>query len=149
MASKRDDWLRRIKTVEREYKAARFAITRLLNAVERDPTILLRNDPQVRDFRTASGKLDATYFIRLFAEFETGVRKFWETIKGTHPPATDLLEAVAARRQISRVLLTNVHDVREYRNFLVHDREDALLALSLETARSHLCKFFSHLPMTW
>src|SRR6267142_130154 len=102
MASKRDEWMRRIKAVEREYEAVRFALIWLIDAAVHNPTILPTN-LRVRSFLTASGKLNATYFIRLFAEFETGVRKFWETIRDTNPPVGDLLEGVAARRNISRV----------------------------------------------
>ena len=34
-----------------------------------------------RDLRSADENLEGTYLVRMFAEFETGIRSFWRTIK--------------------------------------------------------------------
>jgi hypothetical protein len=39
--------------------------------------------------------------------------------------------------------------VREYRNGLVHEREDKPEAVPIEEARHFLCHFFSFLPWQW
>jgi hypothetical protein len=39
--------------------------------------------------------------------------------------------------------------VREYRNALVHEREDQPDKLPMAVARSYLCHFFSFLPQQW
>jgi hypothetical protein len=66
-------WIRRIKTIEREYSAMRLAVDRLLEGARRDPTILT-GDLKLYDIINASERLEGTYIIRLFAEFETRAR---------------------------------------------------------------------------
>lgn len=143
-------WLRRIKSVEREHSATRLAIDRLLAMAEHDSTILER-DIAVRDVRHASDRLDGTYVIRLFAEFETGLRLFWSSARGTDPPSRtrDLIDGVAATRRIPYDQLQDAHAVRDYRNSLVHEREEAIEAIPIADARGHLCRFFSFLPPDW
>jgi hypothetical protein len=143
-------WLRRIKAVGREQAAARLGIDRLLAAARRDSTVL-PEDLSVRDIEQTSDRLDGTYIIRLFAEFETGLRLFWPTARGTDPPGRtrDLLDGVAATRHIPHAQLMNAHAVREYRNTLVHEREEATTPFSIAEARGHLCWYFSFLPPKW
>ena len=62
---------------------ARLAIDRLLSQARREPA-LLRGDVTLRDLAIASGRLDGTYVIRLFAEFETGLRLFWPSARQPH-----------------------------------------------------------------
>ena len=80
MPHRRFDWHERIKAVEREYWSARRAVDRLLAEVVRDPSALGKG-PSPRDLRSADEHLEGTYLVRMFAEFETGVRSFWRTIK--------------------------------------------------------------------
>ena len=61
----------------------------------RDPTILT-GDLEPQDIVEASGRLEGTYVIRLFAEFETGLRLYWATIRDTEPPTQHLLDGIAA-----------------------------------------------------
>ena len=51
--------------------------------------------------RGLSVRLEGTYVIRLFAEFETGLRLYWATIRQTEPPTQHLLDGIAARRAIT------------------------------------------------
>lgn len=127
-----------------------LATQRLLEAAKQDPTIL-QGDLTVRDIGSAVQRLEGTYLIRLFAEFETGLRLFWQSARGTDPPSRtrDLLNGVAATRRIAHDQLTEPHAVREYRNSLVYEREDVLAAIPLSEARRHLCRFFSFLPPNW
>jgi hypothetical protein len=146
---RRDDWQSRIKAVEREYLAVQIAMNRLLDLTRSDPTILRRLvDP--RDVTRASEALEGTYLTRMFAEFETGLRLYWATLRDTHPPAVDLLNSLAGQRGIPDDRRDNAHLVREYRNSLVHEREDeAAEPIPIAAARSHLCHFFSFLPPQW
>jgi hypothetical protein len=152
MPHKLHEWLRRIKAVEREYSAVRIATDRLLAAAERDPTILPRDQAvRVRDIRDASARLDGTYIIRLFAEFESGLRVFWSTRRKTETPGRtrDLLDGIAASQRIPNDQSLNAHAVREYRNALVHERDELKLPISIAEARSDLCRFFAFLPPEW
>jgi hypothetical protein len=96
-------------------------------------------------------RLDGTYLIRLFAEFETGLRRFWPTAKRTEPPGRtrDLMDGVGATCGIDHIVRDHAHAVREYRNALVHERDEPVAPLPVAVARSHLCRFFGFLPPNW
>src|SRR5687767_11142829 len=124
MPRKRGEWPSRVKAIEREFSALRLAAARLLEHAGNDPNILASDGIRTRDVGNAYLHLEGTYLIRLFAEFETGLRLYWETVKDTHPRMEDLVKGVASRRKISHDLIGSVHQIREYRNSLVHERED-------------------------
>jgi hypothetical protein len=144
----RYEWQSRIKAVEREYMAMRQAADRFLKAAIQDPTIL-RRSLRYGEIAIASRMLEGTYVIRLFAEFETGARQCWGANWTTEPKTTDLLNGLAARCGIPDTQCENAHLVRDYRNNLVHEREDDPTVVPIATARSHLCCFFSFLPERW
>jgi hypothetical protein len=143
-------WQLRIKSVEREHRAMRLAIDRLWAAARADPSESM-GDVTLADIRKASGSLDGTYLIRLFAEFETGLRLYWAAKRKSAPPSRtrDLLDSVAAIREIRLEVLAKAQGVRESRNALVHEREEAREPVSIAEARRHLCRYFSFLPPGW
>src|SRR5271154_5741954 len=141
------EWQSRIKAVEREYAAMRQAANRLRDAARADPTIL---DGSLRKgLDEALTNLEGTYIIRLFTEFEAGARQYWGAIRDTTPTTVDLLNGLAARRKIPDTERDNAHLVREYRNALVHEREEEPEVVPIAAARSHLCRFFGFLPQRW
>lgn len=142
------EWQSRIKAVEREYVAMRQAADRLLESAMADPTILLQN-LRYREIVRASHNLEGTYVVRLFAEFESGARQYWRANWPTDPKTVDLLDGLAARCGIPDTQRDNAHLVREYRNSLVHEREDQMEPVSMAVARGYLCRFFSFLPPQW
>jgi hypothetical protein len=142
------EWQSRIKAVEREYVAMRQAADRLLEAALADPTILLEN-LRYREIVRASQHLEGTYVVRLFAEFETGSRQYWEANWPTYPKTVDLLNGLAARCGIPDTPRDNAHLVCDYRNSLVHEREEKTEAVPMAAARGYLCRFFSFLPREW
>jgi hypothetical protein len=143
------DWLGRIKAVEREHSAARLAADRLLAAAGQEPTLFSDGELRVRDVRHMAERLEGTYIIRLFAEFETGLRSFWSSVRATDPPSKGLLEGTAGICHIPRDDLNDAHAVRDYRNALVHERDEATDPIPIALARGHLCRFFSYLPPEW
>jgi len=142
------EWLARIKAVEREHSAMRLAADHLLEAAQADPS-LIRGDLRRRDIVHAAAGLDGTYVIRLFAEFETGLRQYCETTRASHPPMRDLVNGVAAMCGVPDDRRDNVHLVRAYRNSLVHEREEEVEVVPINVARGYLCTFFSFLPPRW
>ena len=142
------DWQSRIKAVEREYMAIRQAADRFRRAALDDPTILQEN-LRPGDIITATGNLEGTYVIRLFAEFEAGARQFWGANWTTYPKTVDLLDGLVARCRIPDTQRDKAHLVRDYRNGLVHEREDEPEVVPIATARHYLCHFFSFLPRRW
>lgn len=93
------EWQSRIKAVEREYIAMRQAADRFQRAALDDPTILQGN-LRHREIIAASRNLEGTYIIRLFAEFETAARQYWDANWATDPKTVDLLNGLAARCEI-------------------------------------------------
>lgn len=150
MPCKRFEWLDRVKAVEREYSATRFAADQLLDRVRQDSTSLV-GELRVHDVQNASDHLEGTYIIRLFAEFETSLRVFRSASRTKDPPSRtrDLLESVAARTSVPNDWLKDAHDVREYRNSLVHEREEETAPIPIAEARRRLCRFLSFLPLHW
>jgi hypothetical protein len=145
----RSDWHERIKAVEREFWSARSAIDRLLLDFARD-TSALGEGPSPRDLRSADDNLEGTYLIRMFAEFETGVRSFWRAMRPrARTQAEVLLDRVGDARGISAHVIDEVHAARKYRNNLLHDRQDEVEVIAVSQARSCLQKYLSRLPNEW
>ncbi len=140
----------RIKAIERAYLVARLAIDRLLTQVQADPTILV-GDVKPRDLGPAREVLEGTYAIRLFAEFETGLRSYWKMDLGrrTRPNTGNLLDAIASRRRIEATLIARAHAARAYRNSLVHERGESIPIVTITDVRATLCAFLGRLPENW
>ena len=148
MLNKNSRWMDRIKGVEREYLAMRQAADRLIVEVAHDPDILKR-DVKPRDLDIASELLEITYVIRIFAEFEAGLRQFWSTTRKTRPPTEVLIDRIAALRSVAEAVLMKAQEVRDSRNGFIHAREGRIEAIPIADIRSHLCQFFGHLPNEW
>lgn len=143
------EWQSRMKAVEREYLAMRQAADRFRDEARRDPTIL-EHLLQHREVVRASERLEDTYIIRLFAEFEAGARHYWKKNWPSRPKTADLLNGLAARRGIPDTQRENAHTIRNYRNALVHGGQvDKEKRPYIGDCRQHLCWFFSFLPFEW
>jgi hypothetical protein len=105
-----DVWSGRIKAVEREFYAARFAIDQTLTQVKADNSILT-DGLELREIVRAAKMLEGTYIMRLFAEFESAVRLYFRLARKRRPPSKteDLLNSVASRRGIPHEQLKNAH----------------------------------------
>jgi hypothetical protein len=139
-----------LKAIEHEYRVADLAMRRLADQARRDPTVLDR-DMRVRGISEALGHLNGTYGIRLFAEFETGLRKFWGTTRIEPEPRriAEIIDRIAARHGIGHFELTNAHRARQYRNRQIHDNEEEGETLEVGDCRSFLCTFLGKMPLTW
>ena len=142
-------WMGRIKAVEREYGAIRFGTDRLLAAVNDDPSIL---EGQVRrpDIATASLRLEGTYVVRVFSEFETALRHFVRAFHMRNPKGSEaLVNRVRDRGHVPRADADAVHRVREHRNVLVHERSTAVRPVTIREATRFLCTFLSRVQRIW
>ena len=147
MPQRRFDWHERIKAVEREYWSTRIAIDRLSAQVALDLGVL-GIGPRPRDLEAADENLEGTYLVRMFAEFETGVRSYWRTIRPrARTPVESLLSRVGDRCDIPLDVIQGAQTVREYRNKLVHDRDEKVKAVSIADARHRLAMYFARLPI--
>lgn len=145
---RRDEWLELIKAVAREFLIAHRATELFMVVVERDPAELPAGTKK-RDLQAASDNLEGTYLLRLFAAFESGLRSYWDTMRTTKPPVRDLIDSIAADRKAPEELRDDVHEVRKYRNALVHETDNEAESVPLAEARRRLCTFFARLPDNW
>jgi hypothetical protein len=149
MPHRRFDWHERIKAVEREYWSARIAVDRLSAEVTHDPGVL-GDGPRPRDLASTDENLEGTYLIRMFAEFETGVRSYWRTIRPHARTSVEILLArVGDRFVIPADVIQEAQTVRIYRNKLVHDREEEVEAVTIADARHRLATYLARLPIQW
>jgi hypothetical protein len=148
---RRDQWIEWIREVERESETTAYAIELLRQQLQRDPSSLDYRGLGYPDFIGALENREATYLIRLFAIFESGLREAWARAigKATHPKMSDLLQAIAARYRMPDDRLTDAHRVRAFRNRIVHGESDAADAVNLADARRILCRFFCFLSDNW
>jgi hypothetical protein len=148
MTHENHEWSARIKAVEREYAVMRLAVDHLRVVALPRPDIL-RGAFKIGEIDDASSLLEGTYIIRLYAEFEAGLRSFWEASRDTEPRMSQLLDLVASGQGIPDDELVNAHKARTYRNDLVHHRHREANPILLATFRRYLCMYFRHLPPSW
>ena len=140
----------RIKAIEGEYFAAREALGRLQSSVDNEGHHVL-TDCKPKDLQSASDRLEATYLIRLWVEFETSLRSYYKALTANPVArirAKDLIDTISARRRrhsIPEKLRVSIHKVREYRNSLIHDRDVGMAPVGLAVARRDLNTFLGKL----
>jgi hypothetical protein len=139
--------------VRQDFDGASFAIDRTLALWNLNPSISDKAmELHLAEFalRRSAANLEVTFVLRLFAEFEGILRNYW--LRGmnrqTDPPMQQLMDAIAADRNMNATDLVDAHDVRTYRNDIIHE--------SLRTARipfvrcsTHLGRYLRWLPQSW
>lgn len=102
MKRDRDIWIRRIKRVENHYLVACLAAETLRESWVRDSQVLTARSLSLSNFHTWQEDLVTTYLVRIFAEFESGLRECWPRLRGkqTIPKTEDLINGIASRRYI-------------------------------------------------
>jgi hypothetical protein len=154
MPHNRFEWIDRLKAVEREHRVVMAAVERLRAAIL-DGQVLTPDGTTPRDLVAADENLETTYLVRLWAEFETALLSYYRHLRGDPDArirATDLVNTVAGLRRgraIAKGVLEGAHEVREYRNSLVHERIDLAQPVALAEARSRLNTFLGKLPEQW
>ena len=142
-------WMSRIRAVERGYEAIRFGTDRLMRAANDDLSILA--GPVTRpDIIRASERLEGTYIIRVFSEFETALHHFILAFHIRRPRAAEaLVNRVRVRGTIPRIFTDPVHWGREYRNVLVHERSRPVAPVTIREAMHALWRFLSRVQRIW
>jgi hypothetical protein len=143
--------LERLREIEREWLVASIAAEGLEERLRANPSALAADELEFTDYRNFRDNLEPTYLIRLFAEFEAGLREAWALAfhQATSPRMQDLIDSVAARCVISPGWSARVHEIRGYRNALVHEGGEEVQPIGMREACSELCRFFSGLPHRW
>lgn len=143
------DWMTRIKAVERECLAIQSVMERLFRELTKDST-QLSSTVNFRDVKQAYSRLENTYIIRLFSEYEAALIQLCRDLRIRMPQnAKTLINRITSRGKISPSVADNVHLVRDYRNFLVHQTTAEPQPVSIHLATRHLCTFISWLQRQW
>ncbi|NLX14937.1 MAG: hypothetical protein GXY44_14985 [Phycisphaerales bacterium] len=140
----------RIKSIEQMYEAAKAALAHYLKDCRDNPTLLIGASFTTREVRECIYDLEDAFLIRIFAEFEATLRDYWKRgcRRKSQPWAKILIDSIAARCFARESDLAYVHEVREYRNSLLHEG-NLPRRITVQQARSCLCVFLSHLPRDW
>ena len=154
MPHDRFEWIDRLKFVEREHRVVATAVDRLRVAIL-DGQVRTPDGTSPRDLVAAREGLETTYLVRLWAEFETAILSYYRYLRGEPEArirAVDLVNTLAAVRRgraIAEAVREEVHEVREFRNSLVHERTDPAPPVALVEARRRLNTFLGKLPDQW
>ncbi len=141
-----------VEHVEDEYNAAKVAVARLIEEAGKDPTVLQDAGLRPRDLQDCLDRLENTYVLRLFAEFEGSLRRYWKWVRNRDrlPKVRmyHLLRHVASKHTVPADVVENADRVRELRNSIVH-LGDAPDAMTFEDCRAVLCRFLGNLDYRW
>ena len=148
MPIRRDQWQTKVKAVERDYLSASWAMDAFIQSADQN-VLLVKPGLRIVDFKKSREGLEGTYLIRLFVEFEVSLRTYWTSLRNTHPPMKVLIDRLGSRFKVPFDPLRDTHQVREYRNSLVHELDEDVAFVAIENARRHLCIFLNYLPPEW
>jgi hypothetical protein len=152
---KRQQRLARIVAVEQEYQAALTAAEWLKEQLSNDPSFGDKHGWNTKSGLDYYENLETTYIVRLFSEFETGLRDYWETYLGkpTEPTAYQLVCQAIPNQRFPQDTIDKADEVRKYRNFLVHDpgaNPPADVAVfTVKEVKRHLAAYFALLDAQW
>ena len=148
--TKRQERMNRIVGVYDEFLAVEAAMALFRARLRIDPVYPVAHEIRIRVVRNAETNLEGTYLIRLFAEFEAGLRDFWQNALGrpSVPLTKDLIGAVGIRSRIPDDRISSAHEVRDFRNGLVHLVRTSS-KVSIASSKKHLCSYFKFLPVDW
>ena len=139
--------------VREEFFAAKFSLVETLRAYNADAEVHHAGNQQhvtLGHLQVCSDNLQITYVLRLFAEFEGILRDYWHYARKrtTDPPMAVLMDSLAAYCHMKADDVRNAHEVREYRNDVVHDHlQDS--RLDFPECCSRLARFLRWLPQRW
>ena len=136
-----------------EFSAATFSLGHTLRTFESDPGLSQAGAPEkltLHHVQVCGANLEITYLVRLFAEFEGILRDYWAhgRKRPTAPPMVDLMNSIAAYCFMNDDDRDDAHQVREYRNGVVHEHRQNP-QFGFQTCRSRLARFVRWLPRTW
>ncbi len=154
--AERQAFIDRVKGAERESYVVAAAVAHD-TPVALAGDVPMRTKTSPRDLVAAADQAETTYVIRMWAEFETALRSYRRRITGDDDDSIgtrnliDWTAGVKQGRAISADVRDDVHEVREYRNSLVHERDDQAppAAVAIEVARKRLNTLLHCLPIHW
>lgn len=152
---KRQLRINRINAVLQEYLAAETAAGLLAAQTGPNPSYGYSQGWEPKAGIDYVNNLEGTYIIRIYAEFEAGLRDYWLTFRkrDTRPKMYQLLNECIPTERFPQDTIDRADEVREYRNFLVHDIEDEpgedIVTFTVQEAKKHLCTYTACLDPAW
>lgn len=144
------DILRRTRD---ELEAGKFALSRVLTELYVDADVYQAaraSGVTSTELERCAGNLEIAFILRIFAEFEAILGDYWRNGLGkrTKPDMYPLMNSIARRRKMSDSDLAHAHEVREYRNDIIHKnvRSDDL---DFPQCLRAIGVFLKWLPLRW
>jgi hypothetical protein len=140
----------RIKQAKRSYEAALHTVNVLLELVTLQPKLIFEHELDLNEIRQLKQELHEVYFVRMFASFESSVRDYWRTsVRDTKPLTERLLNSVAGRRGVPEDIVDTVHEIRDFRNCLIHGDHVGETQFTIDEASRILNTYLARLPLQW
>jgi hypothetical protein len=142
----------RMRRVRNELTSARFSLSHTLRIVNQDLGALQaagRDGTSPSELARCLENLEINYILRLFSEFEAAVRDYWVSqVRNTRPNMATLIDRVADRIGITVPVLQGAHDIRDFRNDIIHQNPRALRFDYSDCAKA-LGSYLGFLPQSW
>jgi hypothetical protein len=140
--------IQRLNTVGDEFEAARSA---LLLTTGRWPILHQWEEvtgQRLASFQLAERNLEATYVVRLFAEFEAILRAQYPHSRPGRPVprrSFNLINSLGSRYAIPAPMMVEVHRIREFRHSIAH-ADPGAPPVSFTDALSWLNRYLACIP---
>jgi hypothetical protein len=139
-----------IKQVKSSYDTALQIVALLIEIVKEEPEYLYKYNLPLGAVRGFAKELHDVYFVRMFACFESSLRHYWQTcIRKTKPLTRHLIISIAGRLGVPKDILDAVHEIRDFRNYLIHEEHEVGRRFTIAEASKHLNAFLARLPREW
>jgi len=140
----------RIKQVKDECHTVLKTLKAFIEIAAVQPKVLYENDLSLREIRSLEQGVHDVYFVRMFACFESTLRDCWrKKVRDTKPTTEQLLSAMAGRFGIPQDTLDFLHEIREYRNHLIHQEAKTPKPFTVDEASPYLNEYLARLPLKW
>jgi hypothetical protein len=147
---RRRDCHNAIKQVKDRFETALQIVNVLIGMVIEQPELLYTHHLNLAEMRALAAELEDLYFTRMFACFESGLRHFWRTtIRNTKPRTEHLITSIAARVGVPQDTLDTVQEIRNFRNYLIHEEHEVQKRFTMDEASGPLNTYLARLPLEW
>jgi hypothetical protein len=139
-----------IKQLTSNYRTALRTVTTLIRLAEERPEYLRNYNLDLIEMRAVAAQLHDLYFSRIFAHFESCLRHYWRAdVRDTKPMTEQLISSIAARRGVPQDTLDIVQEIRDFRNFLIHEEHEPRMRYTIDESIKHLNTYIFRLPIEW
>lgn len=139
-----------IKRVKSSYDAALRTVDAMIYAGNQRPAYLHEFNLDSVELRSLPLELHDVDFAWIFARFESRLRDYWRaSIRNSKPTTEQLISSIASRRGVPEDTLDTVHEIRRFRNYLIHEEHEVARRFSIDEACKNLNTFLARLPREW